>query len=127
MLRATNARVRSATIALLGVLLASAPARAAAPVVIDDFETLRDWSTVASDGSRISIAQDTGRNGMAMRVDFEVANGGWVILHKDVSLDLPENYAFMFDLRAEAPRSNVEFKLIAPGGKSVWWRRQRDF
>src|SRR6266481_2471458 len=65
---------------------------------------------------------------MGMRVGFDLgAGGGYVIVHKQLSLPLPENYAFTFYLRGEGRRNNFEFKLLDPTGKNVWWRNQRDF
>jgi F5/8 type C domain len=96
--------------------------------VIDDFEKPGGWTTSASEGATVQISQDTGHTGMAMRVDFDLPKeGGYAIVRKEVDLTLPENYAFTFQLRGTGPRNNVEFKLVDPSGKSVWWRVQRDF
>src|ERR1051325_5000881 len=95
---------------------------------LDDFEQLTDWTTASSDGATVSISQDAGKNGLALRVDFDLPKeGGYVIVRKPVDLTLPENYAFTFQMKGDAPRNNVEFKLVDPSGKSVWWRRQRDY
>lgn len=117
---------RRAFLVLLGIALIPRPA-AAAPIVLDSFDNLNGWTTVASEGSRVSISKDSGRMGSAMRIDYQVANGGWVIVRKNFSLVLPENYAFMFDVRGTGPRNNFEFKLDDLGDKGVWWRRQHDF
>jgi hypothetical protein len=95
--------------------------------VLDDFEQLTDWTTASSDGATVSISQDVGKHGLALRVDFDMPKeGGYVIVRKPVELTLPDNYAFTFQLKGDGPRNNVEFKLVDPSGKSVWWRRQRD-
>src|SRR5262249_54611469 len=95
--------------------------------IIDDFETLSGWTTSASEGSGVRLSQELGRSGMAMRIDFELSTGGYVIVRKNISLVLPENYAFTFDVRGDAPRNTFEFKLVDLLGKGVWWRRERDF
>src|SRR5207249_4965762 len=126
--RVTTARRATWAAALLLALhLGGAPARAEG-VVLDDFETLAGWTTVASEGARVWTLQEPGHSGMGMRVGFDLgAGGGYVIVHKQLSLPLPENYAFTFSLRGEGRRNNFEFKLLDPTGKSVWWRNQRDF
>ncbi len=94
----------------------------------DSFETLDGWTTNASDGATVSITPEPGVNGMAMRVDFDLPkDGGWVIVRKNFEVTLPENYAFSFQLRGQAPQENFEFKLVDPSGKSVWWRKRQDF
>ena len=106
------------------------PAWAANPaaVVLDDFETLSGWTAVAAEGTHVELAQDTGRTGMGMRLDFDFRGGtGFVTVRKKFSIPLPENYAFTFYTRAEAPTNNVEFKIIDPSGDNVWWRRRFDF
>ena len=97
-------------------------------LVLDNFENLSGWSATTSEGARIEIAQDTGHTGMGMRIDFDFqAGGGHVLVHKNLLLKLPENYAFSFYLRAEAPTNHLEFKLIDPSidpsdpsGQNVW-------
>ncbi|CAI8861790.1 GH15 family glucan-1,4-alpha-glucosidase [Methylocaldum szegediense] len=101
---------------------ASSPA-----VVLDDFETLSGWMTVAAEGAHAELTQDTGRTGMGMRLDFDFRGGtGYVTVRKKFSIPLPENYAFTFYTRAEAPANKVEFKIIDPSGDNVWWRRRFD-
>ena len=119
----TTARRASWPAALLLALhLGGASARAEG-VVLDDFETLAGWTTVASEGARVWTLQEPGHSGMGMRVGFDLgAGGGYVIVRKQVSLPLPENYAFTFYLRGEGPRNNFEFKLLDATGKNVWRR-----
>jgi hypothetical protein len=96
--------------------------------VVDDFEHLEGWSTTASEGAQVWIAQEPGKTGMGMRIDYDLGNSsGYVIIHKEVSLSLPANFAFTFQLHGEGPRNNFEFKLVDPSGQYVWWWRQRDF
>ena len=97
----TARRATWAAALLLALHLGGAPARAEG-VVLDDFETLAGWTTVASEGARVWTLQEPGHSGMGMRVGFELgAGGGYVIVHKQVSLPLPENYTFTFYLRGE--------------------------
>jgi hypothetical protein len=98
-------------------------------LILDDFEDPIAWHAIASEGARIQITEDRGHSGKGMRVDFDfTAGSGYVIIHKDLPpLDLPDNYAFSFYLRAEAPVNHTEFKLIDASGQNVWWRQRRHF
>jgi hypothetical protein len=112
-----------------GLVVSTAPyARAADAKVIDDFESLTDWTAVASPGVEVEIAQDTGASGFGMRVDFDFhGSHGFLIVRKPIKLELPKNYAFSFRIRGQAPPNNVEFKLVDPTGSNVWRRTLRNF
>jgi hypothetical protein len=113
--------------ATLALALTAASAIGSA-VPMDEFETLDGWTTAASPGARAEIARDAGHGGMAMRIDFDFGGGGgFVLARKAFSLKLPENYVFRFRVRGQAPPNNLEFKLVAPGYKDVWWSVERDF
>lgn len=103
--------------------------RVASPqTMLDDFEDLSGWSAVASEGSTVWISQEPGQTGKAMRIGFDInVGGGYIIVRKNFTIPLPDNYAFTFELRGDAQQNNFEFKLVDPSGKNVWWRRQRDF
>jgi len=80
------------------------------------------WTAHPSDGVTMKLA----REGEINRVDFDFrGHGGYAIARRDVNLDLPQNYQFVFRVRAEAPPENLEFKLIS--GDNVWWLNRRDF
>src|SRR5262249_58175535 len=81
---------------------------------------------MASPGSKAQLVWERDDTGSALRLDYQVATGGFVILRKEVKLSLPENFAFSFRLRGEAPRSTFEFKVVEPDG-NVWWRRWPNF
>jgi hypothetical protein len=101
---------------------------AAQAALIDDFESLAGWSTSASDGVSVELAQDDGYRGMAMRLDFDFkGSAGYVIARKTINLPLPDDYAFSFYIRGDAPENNLELKLIDASGQNVWWSSQRHF
>ncbi len=111
------------TLSLLA--LAALPARAE---LIDDFEEVGSWSAGASEGVSVEIAQDDGRRGMAMRLDFDFNdNAGYLIARKTFDLALPDDYAFTFYIRGEAEENNLEIKLIDKSGQNVWWASLRHF
>lgn len=87
--------------------------------VLDVFETLEGWRAIPSEGNRLTFAIAEGRTGNALVMDFELQSG-YAIAQKDFALDLPPNYQFTFDLRAEAPVNNFEFKLL-DDKENVFW------
>ncbi len=116
---------RAVTVISFVVLaMMSAPATAA---LLDDFETLTQWKAQPAEGVDLSISQDRGHTGMAMRLDFDFrGGGGYVIARRDLALTLPPNFAFTFRVRGETPVNNLEFKLIDRSGANVWWFNDRD-
>ena len=80
------------------------------------------WTAHPSDGVTMKLT----RAGEINRVDFDFrGHGGYAIARREVNLDLPPNYEFVFRIRADAPPENLEFKLIS--GDNVWWLNRRDF
>ncbi len=120
-------RMRWGVVGIAVVLACGAASGARAAQTLDDFEDVHAWSAQASPGATLEIAQDAGKTGNAMRLDFDFHGGGFVIARKALPLTLPANFAFTFDLRGDAPPNTLEFKLIEPTNDNVWWRVQRDY
>ncbi|MCW5698576.1 MAG: discoidin domain-containing protein [Rhodospirillales bacterium] len=100
----------------------------AEPIIVDDFEQLEGWTTTASKGVDVEIAQDEGQEGMALRVDFDFhGNSGFIIVRKELPMTLPPNFAFNYRIRGDAPKNALEFKLIDPEAQNVWRAQYRDF
>ena len=94
--------------------------------LLDDFETLAGWQAVHSEGATMNLATAEGKTGKAMVMEFDLSGAyGYVSARKDFPIDLPENYQFTFDLRAEAPVNNFEFKLI-DAQENTWLARKLD-
>ncbi len=112
------------SIIVLGVLCAfPAPLwlTFAQPKLLDDFETLTGWRAIPSEGAKLTLSQGEGRAGKAIVMEFDLTGAyGYTIAQKDFALDLPSNYQFTFDLRADIPVNNFEFKLLDSLG-NVWW------
>jgi hypothetical protein len=99
-------------------ILALAAASPAPATVVDDFARTEGWSPHPADGVELAIHPDSG----AMRLDFRFLQGsGYAVAHKDLSIDLPENYAFTFRIRGDCAPNDLEFKLIDATGENVWW------
>jgi hypothetical protein len=94
--------------------------------LVDDFETLSGWKALPSTGAKLNISGSRGKTGKAMVMDFDMRGGyGYVIAQKKFAIDLPSNYQFTFDMRADAPVNNFEFKLL-DSAENVWWTKQLD-
>ncbi|MEP7087452.1 MAG: discoidin domain-containing protein, partial [Gemmatimonadota bacterium] len=115
------------TLATTMVLAAAAGARAQAlpssARLLDGFESTAGWSAHPSDGVSLAISSDsTGTHGRAMRLDFDFhGHGGYAIARKKFDIALPENYAFSYRIRGQAPNENFEVKLLDSTGDNVWW------
>jgi len=101
-------------------------ASAAEPRVIDGFENAATWSAHPADGVKLALSNDQGFKGRSLRLDFEFTGGGYAVVHHDLNLDLPENYAFSFRVRGKSRPNHLEFKLIDSTGDNVWWNVRRD-
>ena len=119
-------RVLLAALAFALPFVSTAP-RADAATVLDEFEDLSGWTVTSAHGATAEIAHDQGRNGMALRVDYDFAGGGFVIVRKSFPIDLPPNYAFQLGVRGTGEPNNLEFKLVDPSGDTVWWSVLRDY
>jgi hypothetical protein len=114
----------------LGALLLAAavqsPARA--QQIVDDFERPDLWSAVPGEGVELTLGEARGRTGAALQFDFDFhGRGGYAVAHRDLDLDLPENYELAFWIRGTAPSNTLEFKLIDSTGANVWWSVRREF
>jgi hypothetical protein len=105
---------------------AAAPDSAFAPILLDDFEDVSGWAAFPADGVALTLGADAGRTGRALRMDFAFTGGGYAVARKAFDLELPENYAFSFQLRAEAPVNHLEMKFLDASGENVWWYVRRD-
>jgi hypothetical protein len=108
--------------------LAPPAAWASAATVLDSFDDVNGWTAEASHGARLDLARDAGPSGGALRLDFDLGDGGgYVIARKALPISLPANYAFAFQMRGETPPLVFEFKLVDRSGNNVWRHRRPDF
>jgi hypothetical protein len=110
----------------LAVLVVMKSQLVLAESVLDSFDTLDGWTAIGTDGAQVELAQDTGVNGQALRIDYRFPQGGHVLVRKPFKLDLPDNYAFTLQARAVGPPIDFELKLIDKTDRNVWWYRERD-
>lgn len=95
---------------------------------LDDFSDLDGWSPVASGQARLTLVAETDASRRSLCLDFDFqGGGGFAVARKPIRLDLPQSYAFLMDVRAEAPANAFEFKLVDPSGANVWRLRDDAF
>ncbi|MGH7724852.1 MAG: discoidin domain-containing protein [Candidatus Eiseniibacteriota bacterium] len=95
--------------------------------LVDDFERPARWTPHPADGVELKIGSDTGVKGRALRLDVNFTRGsGYAVARRAVSLNLPANYRFRFQLKSDLPPNTLEFKLIDSSGANVWWATRRD-
>ena len=95
---------------------------------LDRFDDVAAWKAVASDGVTASIARVVDGKRTAMRLDFDLGGtAGYALARRALPLDLPENYAITFWLRADAPINDLQVKFVDDSGDDVWWYRQPNF
>ena len=97
-------------------------------ILIDDFEKLRDWKIIKSDGVEANISLVNGKKGNAIKYEFDFTKGaGYGGFQRFYSLSVPENFQFTFYLRGSSPNNNFEIKFLDQSGENVWWMNNRDF
>ena len=89
--------------------------------LLDNFETLSGWKEIVSEGAKLHLSQAEGTAGRSMSMVFDLRGGyGYVIAQKEFPMNLPPDYQFTFDMRADAPVNNFEFK-VTDEHDNVWW------
>jgi len=89
--------------------------------VLDVFTDPAPWLAVASGEARLTITQEPGPRGPALRLDFDFhGGGGFVVARRPLDLTLPTAYALRCNIRAAAPANRFELKLADPANVNVW-------
>lgn len=92
--------------------------------LLDAFETTEGWKAIVSDGAQLMIEQGEGKTGKALAMQFDLSRvSGYVIAQKQFDLELPGNYQFTFDMKADAPVNNFEFKIIDDHQNVHWIKK----
>lgn len=119
---------RAALLALALLAAALPPPAAAAPRVLDAFDSSAPWAAMPASGVIMKLSSEAGPNGNCLRVDFDFQKGGgYAVLHRALPLDLPANYRLTFNVRGETAPQNLELKLLDESGENVWWKNRVNF
>ena len=122
-----NLSLRDLITLLLAWLVIPCAARASSPP--DNLSnSASEWRVMPSDGVEASLHNDSGSTGPCLRLDFNfTTGGGFVVIQRDLAIDLPENYEFAFNVKGDCKPNNLEFKILDPATgndpttSSVWW------
>ena len=108
---------------------ASASAQSRGPArLLDDFEAAAGWHVATTDDVKATLRPVSGQHNGALCVDFDFgAVSGYVSLSRELPLTYPDNFEFSFYLRADAPASALQFKLVDASGENVWWANYPEF
>ncbi len=91
---------------------------------LDNFEALEGWKPITSEGASLNLTSGQGKDGKAMVMEFDLTKGsGYAIAQKEFHFPLPADYQFTFDMRAETPVNNFEFKLLDDSGNVFWIKK----
>ncbi len=97
-------------------------------LTLDDFENKEGWQYIKSDGVTLNLSTEKGLTGNAIRFDYNFTKGtGYGGFQKFFPIDLPDNFEFTFNLKAESPANNFEIKFIDSTGNNVWWVNNRNY
>ncbi|NOU19603.1 MAG: hypothetical protein HOO91_18760 [Bacteroidales bacterium] len=95
---------------------------------LDEFENKNGWNFIKSDGVNLKLTPEKGLTGNAIRFDYDFTKGtGYGGIQKLFPIDLPDNYEFTFNVKAESPANNFEIKFIDSTGSNVWWVINRNY
>lgn len=117
-----DVRNHSATLLRIAmVLVLSSSVVHTQPSVLDDFEDISRWQAIPSEGAKLNLQAGDGTSGKCLVMGFDLTGSyGYTIARKNFTIDLPSNYQFTFDMKAETPVNNFEFKII-DSLENVWW------
>ena len=112
--RARCIRTLCFVLGLVAVVGASAQEPARVPAqpslrLLDRFDDVVAWKAVASDGVTASVAAIVDGKRKALRLTFDLGGtAGYAVARRAWPLELPENYAITFWLRADAPVNDLQ-------------------
>ncbi len=92
--------------------------------VIDSLDKPEGWALI---GKKIKTAAEKGIEGDCLCLEYSLSKAeAFVVISKDMSLALPENYELSFYIKGAGPENNIELKLIDREG-NTYWRRFSNF
>lgn len=93
------------------------------------FSATDGWQVIASGQSRGELTLATGPDDApCLRLDFDFGDGsGFVVIRREIPLDLPEVFTVAFKVRGWGPPNHLEFKTADPSGANVWRHLRQDY
>ncbi|GJL69636.1 MAG: hypothetical protein NPIRA06_22710 [Nitrospirales bacterium] len=95
--------------------------------LLDGFENVGEWNTIATEYSEASLRMAEGVKGNALQLSYKLRTAGTANAHRAIQLDLSNNFEIAFKLRGHAPQSTFEIRLVDDSGANVWWKQFHDY
>lgn len=96
--------------------------------VLDDFETLDDWSAEGTDEVGAALRWVDGVQGRALCLDYDFSRAsGFALARRELPLDFPDDFALAFSLRGSGAANHWQFKLVDDSHENVWWVSRPEF
>jgi hypothetical protein len=96
--------------------------------VLDDFENPAAWTVSATDDVKAALRAVDGPHGKALCFDFDFGHvTGYISAQRALPIDYPARYEFSLDVKGDAPRNALQFKLVDASGENVWWGQRPEF
>ncbi|MGL5018325.1 MAG: discoidin domain-containing protein, partial [Luteolibacter sp.] len=92
------------------------------PSLSDFFADPAAWKVIASgqaEGRLTAVAGPDGKPALRLDYDFH-GGGGFVVIRRQVRLDLPETFEFRFSICGAGPHNHFEFKIADPEDANAW-------
>ncbi|MGN6518267.1 MAG: discoidin domain-containing protein [Dokdonella sp.] len=103
---------------------AAADADAATSAFANAFADPAAWTATGSDQVDASLRAES--DALCLAFDFNGVSG-FASMRRRLPIDYPDNYAFSFRVRGDAPGNALQFKLADASGDNVWWVNRPDF
>jgi hypothetical protein len=90
---------------------------------LDDFSNASRWKAAASDEVSANLRETNGPNGAgALCLDYDFHGvSGYASMRRELALEYPADYEFDIDVRGDAPKNALQFKLTDAMNENVWW------
>lgn len=79
--------------------------------IIDSMDSTLGWSNYGEKGARVNLSSAKGKYGQSLKVSYDMVDGGWVAITKNVNRDLSSAKRIRFWVKGEGSANSLEIKL----------------
>ncbi len=88
---------------------------------IENFDEVRDWNVFKPQETKLKLTTEKGLKGNCICLDYDLGEKKlYIVISKDFSIKLPQNYEFSFYVKGISPNNNLEFKLVDENENTYW-------
>ena len=96
--------------------------------LLDDFADPSAWTLSATDDVKAALRPAQGPHGSALCIDFDFGHvTGYVSARRALPIDIPSRFEFTLNVRGDARRNDLQFKLVDATGDNVWWANRPEY